>query len=142
MRVQLASITLVLASVAALMAETVEGVAEEYSSTWHALEWVFLVGFGVEYLAYLHVATDRWRHVRSSWGIVDLLATLPSLFLVLGIRLAGGFLRILRSLTSSGRSRSSASPSFATGRATRNRATSGTRSGSTFRFTAWQSSLP
>ena len=51
MRVQLASIMLVLVSVAALMAETVEGVAEEYASTWHALEWVFLVGFGVEYLA-------------------------------------------------------------------------------------------
>ena len=98
MRVQLASIMLVLVSVAALMAETVEGVAEEYAGTWHALEWVFLVGFGVEYLAYLYVATDRWRHVRSFWGIVDLLATLPSLFLVLGIGLGGGFLRVLRVL--------------------------------------------
>jgi voltage-gated potassium channel len=44
------------------------------------------------------VAADRLRHVRSFWGIVDLLATLPSLFVVLGIGLAGGFLRILRVL--------------------------------------------
>jgi voltage-gated potassium channel len=38
------------------------------------------------------------RHVRSFWGIVDLLATLPSLFLVLGVGISGGFLRILRVL--------------------------------------------
>lgn len=44
------------------------------------------------------MAADRLRHVRSFWGIVDLLATLPSLFVVLGIGLAGGFLRILRVL--------------------------------------------
>ena len=98
MRVQLTSIVLVLVSVGALMAETVEGVAEAYADVWYALEWVFLIGFGLEYLAYLYVAVDRVRHVRSFWGIIDLLATLPSLFLVLGIGLAGGFLRILRVL--------------------------------------------
>jgi voltage-gated potassium channel len=98
MRVQLASIALVLISVGALMAETVEGVAEAYADLWYALEWVFLIGFGLEYLAYLYVARDRMRHVRSFWGIVDLLATLPSLFLVLGVGISGGFLRILRVL--------------------------------------------
>lgn len=98
MRVQLTSIALVLISVAALMAETVDGVSDAYPDLWYSLEWVFLIGFGVEYLAYLYVAVDRVRHIRSFWGLVDLLATLPSLFIVLGIGLAGGFLRILRVL--------------------------------------------
>jgi hypothetical protein len=48
MRVQLSSIALVLVSVGALMAETVEGVSEAYPDVWYALEWVFLIGFGIE----------------------------------------------------------------------------------------------
>lgn len=98
MPLQLASIALVLVSVGALVAESVAGVTEEYASLLYALEWVFLIGFGLEYLAHLYVAADRWRHARSFFGVIDLLATLPSLLIVLGIGLAGGPVRILRVL--------------------------------------------
>ncbi len=98
MRIQLASTTLVLISIFSLMAETVPGVATEYASLWHGLEWVFMIGFGLEYLAYLYVARERFRHATSFWGVVDLLAILPSIFLVLGVGVAGGFLRTLRVL--------------------------------------------
>ncbi|MSQ42584.1 MAG: ion transporter [Chloroflexi bacterium] len=98
MRIQLASTTLVLLSIFSLMAETVPGMATEYASLWHALEWVFMIGFGLEYLAHLYVARDRFRHATSFWGVVDLVAILPSVFLVLGVGVAGGFLRTLRVL--------------------------------------------
>ena len=98
MRIQLASTTLVLISIFSLMAETVPGVATEYASLWHGLEWVFMIGFGLEYLVYLYVARERFRHATSFWGVVDLLAILPSIFLVLGVGVAGGFLRTLRVL--------------------------------------------
>ena len=98
MRIQVASTTLVLISIAALMAETVPGVATEYAALWHGLEWVFMIGFGLEYLAYLYVARERLKHATSLWGLVDLLAILPSVFLVLGVGVAGGFLRTLRVL--------------------------------------------
>ena len=98
MRIQLASTTLVLISIGALMAETVPGVATEYAALWHALEWVFMIGFGLEYLAYLYVARERLKHATSFWGLVDLLAILPSVFLILGVGVAGGFLRTLRVL--------------------------------------------
>lgn len=98
MRIQLASTTLVVISIFALMAETVPGVSTEYESLWHALEWLFMIGFGLEYLAYLYLARHRFRHATSFWGVVDLVAILPSIFLVLGIGVAGGFLRTLRVL--------------------------------------------
>ena len=66
MRIQLASTTLVLISIGALMAETVPGVALEYASLWHGLEWVFMIGFGLEYLAYLYVAANASNTQRLS----------------------------------------------------------------------------
>jgi voltage-gated potassium channel len=48
-----------------------------------ALEWFFTVAFTLEYLARLACVRHPWRYARSFFGIVDLLAILPTYLAVL-----------------------------------------------------------
>ena len=43
-----------------------------------ALEWCFTLLFTLEYAARIYSASERWRYVRSFYGLVDLLAILPT----------------------------------------------------------------
>jgi voltage-gated potassium channel len=57
-----------------------------------------LLGFGLEYLAHLYVAEKKWSYVLSVWGLIDLLAIIPSFGAILHFSGLGGLreLRILR----------------------------------------------
>jgi len=92
-------------SVAAVLLESVAAIREQYGPTLRIVEWALTIGFTVEYVLRL-IAVDRpWRYAVSFYGIVDLLAILPTylalllpvtqpLMVIRGIRL----LRVFRVL--------------------------------------------
>ena len=49
----------------------------------NVLEWAFTIAFTVEYIARLACVRHPWRYARSFFGIIDLLAILPTYLAVL-----------------------------------------------------------
>ena len=65
-------------SVAAVLLESMADVRVQYGPALHVAEWALTLAFTVEYVLRL-VAVDRpWRYAVSFYGIVDLLAILPT----------------------------------------------------------------
>ena len=68
----------ILVSVVAVILESVAEIRQQYGGTLRAVEWTITIAFTVEYLLRL-VAVDRpGRYARSFFGVVDLLAILPT----------------------------------------------------------------
>ncbi|MCX4246414.1 ion transporter [Paraliomyxa miuraensis] len=75
---------LIVASVVTVALESVESVAVRHGTTLRVLEWFYTALFSVEYGLRIYSARRRLRYVVSFFGIIDLLALLPtylSLFL-------------------------------------------------------------
>ncbi len=100
-----ALMVLIIASVFAVVLESVNWIHDEYGTWLRAFEWVITISFTIEYLLRLYCVDKPWRYARSFYGIVDLLAILPtylsllfpgaqSLLVIRGLRL----LRIFRIL--------------------------------------------
>ncbi len=100
-----ALIFMILASILAVMLESVGWIQARYGAWLRTVEWVFTVAFSVEYGLRLYSVRQPRRYATSFFGIVDLLAVLPSylslffagahtLLLIRGLRL----LRIFRVL--------------------------------------------
>lgn len=68
----------ILLSILVVLLESVQDIAFEYGSWLRGLEWAFTILFTIEYLLRVYSARKRMRYVRSLYGIIDLLATLPS----------------------------------------------------------------
>lgn len=68
----------ILVSVAVVIADSVRGWQVEYRGFFVGIEWFFTILFTVEYLARLATVEKRWQYVRSFFGIVDLLAVMPT----------------------------------------------------------------
>jgi voltage-gated potassium channel len=71
-------IVAIILSVAAVLADSVESVATRYGPQLTVLEWVFTVLFTLEYLARLSCVERPLLYARSFYGVVDLLAVLPT----------------------------------------------------------------
>ncbi len=74
-------ITLLLAivlSVFAVMLESVESISNVHHDTLRVVEWVFTVVFTLEYLCRIYCSENPKRYMRSFFGIVDLLAIVPT----------------------------------------------------------------
>ncbi|MBY0111097.1 ion transporter [Patescibacteria group bacterium] len=69
---------LTIASVLALVLETVPSLSE-YHAIFKAIEWISVVCFLTEYGARVYIARAKFRYIFSFFGIIDLLAILPSL---------------------------------------------------------------
>ncbi len=90
-------------SLLVIMADSVESLSARYGRWLHALEWAFTLLFTVEYVLRLSCVRHPWRYARSFYGVIDLLAVLPTwaalLFpeasLLLGVR-ALRLMRIFR----------------------------------------------
>ena len=67
---------------------------EVYATHFIILDWVFFVLFSAEYILRIYIEPRKRDFIFSFYGIIDLLAILPSLFLLPGFRV----LRILRFL--------------------------------------------
>ena len=73
----------ILASVLVVVLESVPSVRSNHGRKLWAVEWVFTILFTVEYLLRLLAVRQPARYVRSFFGIVDLLAVLPTYLSVL-----------------------------------------------------------
>jgi voltage-gated potassium channel len=94
-----ALIMAILLSVVAVMLESVAGIRAEYGTLLFVAEWVFTVGFTVEYVLRLVCVGRPLRYAFSFFGLVDLLAVIPTyLSLVLVGAQALLVVRILRVL--------------------------------------------
>ena len=71
-------ITLVLASVAVVILDSVQSITARHDTLFEVLEWGFTLLFTVEYLLRLACVRHPWRYAISFFGIVDLLAVLPT----------------------------------------------------------------
>lgn len=68
----------ILASVAVVVLDSVAAVGARYGAAFEVLEWGFTVLFTAEYLARLACVRRPWRYATSVFGIIDLLAVLPT----------------------------------------------------------------
>jgi len=84
------------ASVLVVMLESVDSLRTRYETIFQAAEWGFTLLFTIEYALRLWVVRRPWRYARSFFGVVDLLAFLPT---YLELLLVGShYLMILRVL--------------------------------------------
>jgi len=74
----IALIIAVLLSVAAVMADSVAPIAQRHKTLLDTLEWVFTLLFTLEYIARLACVERPLRYARSFFGVVDLVAVLPT----------------------------------------------------------------
>ncbi len=86
----------IMLSVLLVMLESVASMQERYGPLLRLLEWSFTSLFTIEYLLRIYVAYNRRRYLSSFYGIVDLLAILPS---YLGLLLGGSqYFIVIRAL--------------------------------------------
>jgi voltage-gated potassium channel len=74
----LALVWLILASVAVVMLDSFEAIHARWGATLNALEWGFTGLFTAEYIVRLCCVQRPARYARSLFGIIDLLAVLPT----------------------------------------------------------------
>ncbi|MBV6654318.1 MAG: ion transporter [Mameliella sp.] len=84
---------LIAASVLTVMLESVEPLQREYATLFTVVEWVFTIFFTIEYLLRLYCVFRPYKYATSFFGIIDLLAILPS-YLALFLPTAQYFLII------------------------------------------------
>lgn len=71
------------ASVGVVMLESVESISEGHSELFWRLEWFFTIIFTAEYFVRLAVVRSKRKYALSFFGIVDLLAILPTYIAIL-----------------------------------------------------------
>jgi voltage-gated potassium channel len=74
----IALILLILASVAVVLLDSIPEYHEKFGERFLQIEWAFTIIFTVEYVLRLWCSPNRKRYALSGFGIVDLLAILPS----------------------------------------------------------------
>ena len=76
-------IVVILASVLVVVLDSVPGIKARWHLPLYVAEWVFTVLFAAEYAVRLWVVRNPWRYARSFYGVIDLLAILPTLLSLL-----------------------------------------------------------
>ncbi|MEL7221533.1 MAG: ion transporter [Bacteroidota bacterium] len=69
---------LIIFSILLVMLESVESVHAKYGTIMSVLEWCLTIIFTIEYLLRLYSVYHPWKYARSFFGVIDLLAILPS----------------------------------------------------------------
>jgi len=89
-------IVLILASVSAVMLDSVSGLSSRYGPELLAVEWTFTLLFTIEYAVRIWCVKDIRAYVFSFFGIIDLLSVIPT---YLSVLLPGGqYLAVIRVL--------------------------------------------
>jgi voltage-gated potassium channel len=73
----------ILASVAVVMADSIEGMHARHGVLFQRLEWGFTLLFTCEYLLRIWIAENRRAYVLSIYGVIDLLSILPTYLAIL-----------------------------------------------------------
>jgi voltage-gated potassium channel len=71
-------IAIILASIAVVVADSVQGVNPSARTVFAWLEWLFTIAFTLEYVARLVCVRHPWRYALSFYGVIDLMALLPT----------------------------------------------------------------
>jgi voltage-gated potassium channel len=82
-RFDIALVFAILLSILVVVLDSVPALHKEYGDTLNVLEWMFTVGFTFEYLARLVCVQRPWRYAGGFFGVIDLLAVLPTYFSLL-----------------------------------------------------------
>src|SRR5688500_17955875 len=69
---------LIVLSVTMVILDSVDAISPGIHHVFQIWEWVFTILFTIEYLLRIYSAPDRWKYITSFFGIVDLLAIIPS----------------------------------------------------------------
>ena len=69
---------MIVISVSTVVLETVTHLGDNFRRLFHIAEWCFTILFTIEYLFRLYSAKNRLKYIFSFFGLVDLLAILPS----------------------------------------------------------------
>ena len=73
----------ILLSCLAVILESVPSIGTEYGKVLAIIEWFFTIIFTVEYILRIYSSKKTWKYIFSWWGIIDLLAILPTYLSVL-----------------------------------------------------------
>ncbi|MDX5363575.1 MAG: ion transporter [Pseudazoarcus pumilus] len=73
-----ALIIVILASVFVALIDTIDSVHVQWGGVLYAIEWGFTLAFTAEYCFRLAIVRERMRYARSFYGVIDLLAVLPT----------------------------------------------------------------
>ncbi len=79
----LSMIALILLSVAVVVLDSIASIHARYASLFTVLEWGFTMAFTIEYIARLVCVRHPLRYARSAFGIIDLVAVLPTYLAIL-----------------------------------------------------------
>ena len=71
-------IALILLSLVVVVLDSVEKIARNFHSLLFVLEWLFTIIFSLEYAVRIYCAKNRRKYATSFFGIIDLLAVLPT----------------------------------------------------------------
>jgi voltage-gated potassium channel len=78
LRFDLCLITVILVSILVVILDSVQPINARHATLMNALEWGFTLLFTAEYAARLYCVENRWRYATSFFGVIDLLAVLPT----------------------------------------------------------------
>ncbi len=68
----------IVASIGVVMLDSVERLHQRYAGLFYMIEWAFTLLFTAEYLLRIAVVKRPLRYMLSVWGVIDLLAILPT----------------------------------------------------------------
>ena len=71
-------IYLILLSLVVVVIDSVDSISSKFHSGLTALEWLFTIIFSLEYIARVYCAQNRMQYIKSFYGIIDLIAVLPT----------------------------------------------------------------
>lgn len=71
---------LILISIGFIIFESVDELADKHAQFFSQVHWGFTILFSIEYLLRLYAAKNRWQYATSFFGIMDLLAILPTYY--------------------------------------------------------------
>jgi voltage-gated potassium channel len=69
---------IILFSVIVAILDSVASIHEHFHVTFYILEWLFTILFTIEYILRIYSSPKPWRYIFSFWGIIDVIAVLPS----------------------------------------------------------------
>ncbi len=69
---------IILGSIFTVLLESVDSLAQQYKKEFLILEWSFTIVFTIEYLLRLYCVYKPLKYARSFYGIIDLLAIIPT----------------------------------------------------------------
>ena len=71
-------IYLILLSLVVVVIDSVDSISSRFHFSLSVLEWLFTIIFSLEYIARVYCAQNRMQYIKSFYGIIDLVAVLPT----------------------------------------------------------------